>query len=115
MAPCADPILWPSVSVASVSRLAVIMCWTPPKKLDKCGVCGGKGDSCRKVSGSFSPSRWVSQGVLSLAAGVDWALEIDSGGPCTPGSTSQPLHELVSSLSQSGCEGSGGGRAHGAV
>ena len=32
-----------------------------PKKLDKCGVCGGKGDSCRKVSGSFSPSRWVSQ------------------------------------------------------
>lgn len=28
-----------------------------PRKLDKCGVCGGKGNSCRKVSGSLSPSR----------------------------------------------------------
>ena len=55
-------------------------------------------------------------GVLSLAAGVDWALEIDSGGPCTPGSTSCSLcMNSVSSLSQSGCEGSGDGRAHGAV
>lgn len=28
-----------------------------PRKLDKCGVCGGKGNSCRKVSGSLNPSR----------------------------------------------------------
>lgn len=28
-----------------------------PKKLDKCGVCGGKGTACRKVSGSFTPFR----------------------------------------------------------
>lgn len=32
-----------------------------PKKLDKCGVCGGKGITCRKVSGSFTPYRWVSE------------------------------------------------------
>lgn len=30
------------------------------KKLDKCGVCGGKGTTCRKVSGSFTSFRWVS-------------------------------------------------------
>lgn len=50
-----------------------------PRKLDKCGVCGGKGNSCRKVSGSLNPSRWVSPEVLSLAARADRALE--SQGP----------------------------------
>lgn len=55
-------------------------------------------------------------GVLSLAAGVDRALEIDSGDPCIPGSTSCSVcMNSVSSLSQSGCEGSGGGRARGTV
>ena len=55
-------------------------------------------------------------GVLFLAAGVDWALEIDSGSPCLPGSASCSVcMNSVSSLSQSGCEGSGGGRARGTV
>lgn len=28
-----------------------------PKKLDRCGVCGGTGNSCRKISGFFTPTR----------------------------------------------------------
>ncbi|XP_069421750.1 A disintegrin and metalloproteinase with thrombospondin motifs 8 isoform X1 [Ovis canadensis] len=40
-----------------------------PKKLDKCGVCGGKGDSCRKVSGSFSPSSYGYNDIVTFPAG----------------------------------------------
>lgn len=29
------------------------------KKFDKCGVCGGNGSTCKKVSGTLSSSRYV--------------------------------------------------------
>uniref|UniRef100_A0A8C5K450 ADAM metallopeptidase with thrombospondin type 1 motif 8 n=1 Tax=Jaculus jaculus TaxID=51337 RepID=A0A8C5K450_JACJA len=41
-----------------------------PKKLDKCGVCGGKGTSCRKVSGSFTPSSYGYNDIVTIPAGA---------------------------------------------
>ncbi|KAM5245947.1 A disintegrin and metalloproteinase with thrombospondin motifs 8 [Ctenodactylus gundi] len=41
-----------------------------PKKLDKCGVCGGKGNSCRKVSGSFTPSSYGYNDIVTIPAGA---------------------------------------------
>lgn len=41
-----------------------------PRKLDKCGVCGGKGTSCRKVSGSLSPSSYGYNDIVTIPAGA---------------------------------------------
>ncbi|XP_004593334.2 A disintegrin and metalloproteinase with thrombospondin motifs 8 [Ochotona princeps] len=41
-----------------------------PRKLDKCGVCGGKGNSCRKVSGSLSPSSYGYNDIVTIPAGA---------------------------------------------
>lgn len=41
-----------------------------PRKLDKCGVCGGKGNSCRKVSGSASPSGYGYNDIVTIPAGA---------------------------------------------
>ncbi|KAM5185809.1 A disintegrin and metalloproteinase with thrombospondin motifs 8 [Callospermophilus lateralis] len=41
-----------------------------PRKLDKCGVCGGKGNSCRKVSGSFTPSSYGYNDIVTIPAGA---------------------------------------------
>uniref|UniRef100_A0A8C9URY4 ADAMTS/ADAMTS-like cysteine-rich domain-containing protein n=1 Tax=Spermophilus dauricus TaxID=99837 RepID=A0A8C9URY4_SPEDA len=45
-----------------------------PRKLDKCGVCGGKGNSCRKVSGSFTPSSHLSESHCKDCDGMSGAL-----------------------------------------
>lgn len=41
-----------------------------PRKLDKCGVCGGKGNSCRKVSGSLNPSSYGYNDIVTIPAGA---------------------------------------------
>ncbi|XP_020008131.2 A disintegrin and metalloproteinase with thrombospondin motifs 8 [Castor canadensis] len=41
-----------------------------PKKLDKCGVCGGKGTSCRKVSGYFTPTSYGYNDIVTIPAGA---------------------------------------------
>ncbi|XP_004379439.1 A disintegrin and metalloproteinase with thrombospondin motifs 8 [Trichechus manatus latirostris] len=41
-----------------------------PRKLDKCGVCGGKGNSCRKVSGSLNPSNYGYNDIVTIPAGA---------------------------------------------
>lgn len=41
-----------------------------PKKLDKCGVCGGKGITCRKVSGSFTPYSYGYNDIVTIPAGA---------------------------------------------
>ncbi|XP_066115844.1 A disintegrin and metalloproteinase with thrombospondin motifs 8 [Saccopteryx bilineata] len=41
-----------------------------PRKLDKCGVCGGKGNSCRKISGSLNPSSYGYNDIVTIPAGA---------------------------------------------
>uniref|UniRef100_H0V1Z5 ADAM metallopeptidase with thrombospondin type 1 motif 8 n=1 Tax=Cavia porcellus TaxID=10141 RepID=H0V1Z5_CAVPO len=41
-----------------------------PKKLDRCGVCGGTGNSCRKISGFFTPTRYGYNDVITIPAGA---------------------------------------------
>ncbi|KAM4828331.1 A disintegrin and metalloproteinase with thrombospondin motifs 8 [Thomomys bottae] len=41
-----------------------------PRKVDKCGVCGGKGTSCRKVSGSFTPTSYGYNDIVTIPAGA---------------------------------------------
>uniref|UniRef100_A0A3Q2GUI0 ADAM metallopeptidase with thrombospondin type 1 motif 8 n=2 Tax=Equus TaxID=9789 RepID=A0A3Q2GUI0_HORSE len=41
-----------------------------PIKLDRCGVCGGKGNSCRKVSGSLNPSSYGYNDIVTIPAGA---------------------------------------------
>ncbi|XP_031299171.2 A disintegrin and metalloproteinase with thrombospondin motifs 8 [Camelus dromedarius] len=41
-----------------------------PRKLDRCGVCGGEGNSCRKVSGFFNPSRYGYNDIVTIPAGA---------------------------------------------
>ncbi|XP_004714272.2 A disintegrin and metalloproteinase with thrombospondin motifs 8 isoform X1 [Echinops telfairi] len=41
-----------------------------PRKLDKCGVCGGNGNSCRKISGLFNPSSYGYNDIVTIPAGA---------------------------------------------
>ncbi|KAH0623268.1 hypothetical protein JD844_031378 [Phrynosoma platyrhinos] len=41
-----------------------------PKKLDKCGVCGGNGSSCRKISGSLNRSKFGYNDIVTIPAGA---------------------------------------------
>ncbi|XP_073513574.1 A disintegrin and metalloproteinase with thrombospondin motifs 8 isoform X1 [Phyllobates terribilis] len=40
------------------------------KKLDKCGVCGGDGSSCRKITGSLSKCKYGYTDVVTIPAGA---------------------------------------------
>ncbi|KAL9825907.1 LOW QUALITY PROTEIN: A disintegrin and metalloproteinase with thrombospondin motifs 8 [Geothlypis trichas] len=40
------------------------------KKLDKCGVCGGNGSTCRKISGSLNRSRYGYNDIVTIPAGA---------------------------------------------
>ncbi|KAL4608622.1 A disintegrin and metalloproteinase with thrombospondin motifs 8-like [Arapaima gigas] len=40
------------------------------EKLDKCGVCGGDGSSCRKVSGSISKAMYGYNDIVTIPAGA---------------------------------------------
>ncbi|KAG8434719.1 hypothetical protein GDO86_012898 [Hymenochirus boettgeri] len=40
------------------------------KKLDKCGVCGGDGTSCRKISDSFNKSKYGYTDIVCIPAGA---------------------------------------------
>ena len=86
MAPCADPILWPSVSVASVSRLAVITCWTHLRSWTSVGCVGAKATHAgRCLAPSVPPGGSPRSPVPSCRSGPGFR---DSGGPCIPGSAS---------------------------
>ncbi|XP_063799701.1 A disintegrin and metalloproteinase with thrombospondin motifs 8 [Pseudophryne corroboree] len=39
-------------------------------KLDKCGVCGGDGSSCRKISGSLNKSKYGYTDIVTIPAGA---------------------------------------------
>ncbi|CAK6440348.1 unnamed protein product [Pipistrellus nathusii] len=39
-------------------------------KLDKCGVCGGNDNSCRKVSGSLNPTSYGYNDIVTIPAGA---------------------------------------------
>ncbi|XP_060107206.1 A disintegrin and metalloproteinase with thrombospondin motifs 8 [Heteronotia binoei] len=41
-----------------------------PKKLDKCGVCGGNGSTCRKISGSLNKSKFGYNDIVTVPAGA---------------------------------------------
>ncbi|XP_036601927.1 A disintegrin and metalloproteinase with thrombospondin motifs 8 [Trichosurus vulpecula] len=41
-----------------------------PRKLDKCGVCGGSGSSCRKISGSLNHSKYGYNDIVTIPAGA---------------------------------------------
>lgn len=41
-----------------------------PKKLDKCGVCGGIGSTCRKISGSLNKSKFGYNDIITIPAGA---------------------------------------------
>ncbi|XP_021098467.1 A disintegrin and metalloproteinase with thrombospondin motifs 8 isoform X2 [Heterocephalus glaber] len=41
-----------------------------PKKLDRCGVCGGTGSTCRKISGFFTPTRYGYNDIITIPAGA---------------------------------------------
>ncbi|XP_054853798.1 A disintegrin and metalloproteinase with thrombospondin motifs 8 [Eublepharis macularius] len=41
-----------------------------PKKLDKCGVCGGNGATCRKISGSLNKSKFGYNDIVTIPAGA---------------------------------------------
>ncbi|XP_042327049.1 A disintegrin and metalloproteinase with thrombospondin motifs 8 [Sceloporus undulatus] len=41
-----------------------------PKKLDKCGVCGGNGSTCRKISGSLNRSKIGYNDIVTIPAGA---------------------------------------------
>uniref|UniRef100_A0A8C8SZG2 ADAM metallopeptidase with thrombospondin type 1 motif 8 n=1 Tax=Pelusios castaneus TaxID=367368 RepID=A0A8C8SZG2_9SAUR len=40
------------------------------KKLDKCGVCGGNGSTCRKISGSLNRSKYGYNDIVTIPAGA---------------------------------------------
>lgn len=40
------------------------------KKFDKCGICGGNGSTCKKVSGTFTKSRPGYHDVITIPAGA---------------------------------------------
>ncbi|XP_072012833.1 A disintegrin and metalloproteinase with thrombospondin motifs 8 [Engystomops pustulosus] len=40
------------------------------KKLDKCGVCGGDGSSCRKITGSISKIKYGYTDIVTIPAGA---------------------------------------------
>nr|XP_060643528.1 A disintegrin and metalloproteinase with thrombospondin motifs 8 [Anolis sagrei ordinatus] len=40
------------------------------KKLDKCGVCGGNGSSCRKITGSLNRSKFGYNDIVTIPAGA---------------------------------------------
>uniref|UniRef100_A0A8C5PJA5 ADAM metallopeptidase with thrombospondin type 1 motif 8 n=1 Tax=Leptobrachium leishanense TaxID=445787 RepID=A0A8C5PJA5_9ANUR len=40
------------------------------KKVDKCGVCGGDGSSCRKISGSLNKSKFGYTDIVTIPAGA---------------------------------------------
>ncbi|XP_028931125.1 A disintegrin and metalloproteinase with thrombospondin motifs 8 [Ornithorhynchus anatinus] len=40
------------------------------RKLDKCGVCGGSGSSCRKISGSLNRSKYGYNDIVTIPAGA---------------------------------------------
>ncbi|XP_020647584.3 A disintegrin and metalloproteinase with thrombospondin motifs 8 [Pogona vitticeps] len=41
-----------------------------PKKLDKCGVCGGNGSTCRRITGSFNRSKFGYNDIVTIPAGA---------------------------------------------
>ncbi|XP_044295490.1 A disintegrin and metalloproteinase with thrombospondin motifs 8 [Varanus komodoensis] len=41
-----------------------------PKKFDKCGVCGGNGSTCRKITGSFNKSKFGYNDIITIPAGA---------------------------------------------
>ncbi|XP_061448444.1 A disintegrin and metalloproteinase with thrombospondin motifs 8 [Rhineura floridana] len=41
-----------------------------PKKLDKCGVCGGNGSTCRKISASLNRSKFGYNDIVTIPAGA---------------------------------------------
>ncbi|XP_033619900.1 A disintegrin and metalloproteinase with thrombospondin motifs 8 isoform X2 [Fukomys damarensis] len=41
-----------------------------PKKLDRCGVCGGTGNTCRKISGFFTPTRYGYNDIITIPPGA---------------------------------------------
>ncbi|NXA38976.1 ATS8 metalloproteinase, partial [Eudromia elegans] len=40
------------------------------KKLDKCGVCGGNGSTCRRISGSLNRSKYGYNDIVTIPAGA---------------------------------------------
>nr|XP_028563923.1 A disintegrin and metalloproteinase with thrombospondin motifs 8 [Podarcis muralis] len=41
-----------------------------PKKLDKCGICGGNGSTCKKISGSLNKSKFGYNDIVTIPAGA---------------------------------------------